>query len=124
MQLAELFLERLNDVASTAKSFSAGSLDFARRHAWPGNVRELKHAVECAFILADDTVDLGAALGLSTELKAGVPAPRDDGDTLRVRIGSRLSECRTLAHRGDAAPLRGKQAAHRGCLGLQRKDVV
>jgi len=92
VQLADLFLERLNDRAGTAKRFSAGSLDAARRHAWPGNVRELKHAVECAFILADDTVDLGAALGWSAELKAGMPLPRDDGDTLRVRIGSRLSD--------------------------------
>jgi transcriptional regulator with PAS, ATPase and Fis domain len=92
VQLAELFLGRLNDGAGTAKRFSAGSLDAARHHAWPGNVRELKHAVECAFILADDTVDLGAALGLSAELIAGVPSPRDDGDALRVRIGSRLSD--------------------------------
>jgi DNA-binding NtrC family response regulator len=52
----------------------------------------LKHVVECAFILADDTVDLGAALGLSAELRGSVPSPRDEGDTLRVRIGSRLSE--------------------------------
>ena len=92
VQLAELFLGRLNDRAGTAKRFTARSLDAARRHAWPGNVRELKHAVECAYILADDIVDLGAALGLSAELKAGLPSPRDEGDTLRVRIGSRLSE--------------------------------
>ena len=92
VQLAELFLERLNDVAGTAKHFSATSLDTARRHAWPGNVRELKHAVECAFILADDTVDLGAALGLAVQLHAGAPSPRDEGDTLRVRIGSRLND--------------------------------
>ena len=92
VQLAELFLGRLNDRAGTAKRFSAGSLDAARRHSWPGNVRELQHAVECAFILADDTVDLGATLGISPELVRGSPSPRNEDDTLRVRIGSRLSE--------------------------------
>jgi transcriptional regulator with PAS, ATPase and Fis domain len=92
VELAELFLARLNDAAGTAKRFSAGSLDVARRHAWPGNIRELKHAVECAFILGDRVVDLGAALGFSVDLPARVPPPHEVGDTLCVRIGSRLSD--------------------------------
>ncbi len=92
VELAELFLERLNDEAGTAKRFSAGSLDAARRHAWPGNVRELKHAVECAFILGDRVVDLGMALGNSADLSARVTPPQDVSDTLCVRIGSRLSD--------------------------------
>jgi DNA-binding NtrC family response regulator len=93
IQLAELFLARLNDASGTARRFSAGSLDAARRHGWPGNVRELKHAVERAFILGDAAVDLGAAMGLSTELTTSVErrTKADDG-TLRVRIGSRLSD--------------------------------
>ena len=92
VELAELFLARLNEQAGTAKRFAAGSLDAARRHAWPGNVRELKHAVEYAFILGEATVDLGAALGPSADLATGMLPPCDDGDTLRVRIGSRLNE--------------------------------
>ena len=92
VELAEFFLERLNDRAGTSKRFAAGSLDAARRHSWPGNVRELKHAVEYAFILGDATVDLGAALGPSADLPIGTRPLRDEGDTLCVRIGSRLSE--------------------------------
>jgi len=86
----ELFLQRLNDAAGTAKRFSAGSLDVARRHTWPGNIRELKHAIECAFILGERVVDLGTALGFSADLPPRVPQPQHVGDTLCVRFGSRL----------------------------------
>ena len=92
VELAEFFLARLNDAAGTAKRFSAGSLDAARRHAWPGNVRELKHAVECAFILGDRVVDLCAALRVSPDATARAMLPQDVGDALYVRIGSRLSD--------------------------------
>jgi DNA-binding NtrC family response regulator len=92
VELAELFLGRLNADAGTAKRFSAGSLDAARRHSWPGNVRELKHAVECAFILGDCVVDLCAALRFSPDLPARAPLPQDVGDALCVRIGSRLAD--------------------------------
>ena len=92
VELAEFFLARLNDAAGTAKCFSAGSLDAARRHAWPGNVRELKHAVECAFILGDRVVDLCAALRVSPDATARAMLPQDVGDALYVRIGSRLSD--------------------------------
>jgi transcriptional regulator with PAS, ATPase and Fis domain len=92
VQLAELFLARLNDAAGTSKRFTAGSLDAARRHAWPGNVRELKHAVERAFILGDRQVDLGAALRSSAEAPARATPPQGTGDALCVRIGSRLSD--------------------------------
>ena len=92
VELAELFLARLNDVAGTSKRFTAGSLDAARRHAWPGNVRELKHAVERAFILGDRLVDLGAALQFATAPAARTMPPQDLDDTLCVRIGSRLSD--------------------------------
>jgi transcriptional regulator with PAS, ATPase and Fis domain len=92
VELAGFFLERLNDRAGTAKRFTAGSLDAARRHSWPGNVRELKHAVEYAFILGDAMVDLCAALGPSADLTIGARHVGDDGDILCVRIGSRLSE--------------------------------
>ena len=92
VELAEMFLARLNDAAGTSKRFTAGSLDAARRHAWPGNVRELKHAVERAFILGDRLVDLGAALRFAPGSAARGAPPQDLGDALCVRIGSRLSD--------------------------------
>jgi DNA-binding NtrC family response regulator len=92
VELAELFLARLNEAAGTSKRFTAGSLDAARRHAWPGNVRELKHAVERAFILGDRLVDLVAALRDAPDATARSLPPQDLGDALCVRIGSRLSD--------------------------------
>jgi len=92
VELAELFLARLNESAGTSKRFTAGSLDAARRHAWPGNVRELKHAVERAFILGDRLVDLPAALGCSADAPARAMPPQGPGDALCVLIGSRLSD--------------------------------
>jgi DNA-binding NtrC family response regulator len=92
VELAELFLGRLNEAAGTSKRLAAGSLDAARRHAWPGNVRELKHAVERAFILGDRVVDLCAALRFAPDPPARTMPPQDVGDALRVIIGSRLSD--------------------------------
>jgi DNA-binding NtrC family response regulator len=93
VELAELFLGRLNADSGLSKRFTDSSLDAARRHTWPGNVRELKHAVEYAYILSDHDVDLGAALGRTADLAAPVEPPAvAEGKELRVRIGSRLSD--------------------------------
>jgi transcriptional regulator with PAS, ATPase and Fis domain len=92
VELAELFLERMNGMSERRKRFTRSSLDAARRHRWPGNVRELKHAVEYAYIMGDSEVDLGSAIGRACDLTS--PPTRDplrDGE-LRVPIGSRLSD--------------------------------
>ena len=92
VELAELFLERMNEVSDREKHFSRSSLDAARRHGWPGNVRELKHAVEYAYIMGDNEVDLSTAIGRASDLTASqLPRELHDGE-LRVRIGSRLCD--------------------------------
>jgi transcriptional regulator with PAS, ATPase and Fis domain len=89
VELAELFLARMNSSAGTARRFGAGSLDAVRRHAWPGNVRELKHAVERAFILGDGAVDLCAAMCPSPAMPGGAAQEmRLRRESLHVRIGS------------------------------------
>ncbi len=93
VELAEFFLARMNAASDRTKRFSPSSIDAARRHPWPGNVRELKHAVEYAYIVGDDEVDLDAAIGRASELTAQAAphaAPREG--ELRVRIGSRLCD--------------------------------
>jgi DNA-binding NtrC family response regulator len=91
VELAELFLERMNEVSDREKRFSPSSLDAARRHDWPGNVRELKHAVEYAYIMGDNEVDLSTAIGRTSDLTAR-PVQEPGDDELRVRIGSRLCD--------------------------------
>jgi len=81
--LAEHFLQQMNDGEGTAKAFSRQAIVTIRAHRWPGNVRELKNAVQRAFILADDHVDLDFA---------GLACAEPVGNCLRVPVGTPLAE--------------------------------
>jgi len=84
-QLAQYFLDELNRIEGTHKSFSRETLARLYQHNWPGNVRELKNYVQRAYIMADDQIecDLGAA--------DAAPKP-DDGTTITIRVGTPLEE--------------------------------
>jgi DNA-binding NtrC family response regulator len=57
--LAEHFLEKLcADDTMPEKHLSAAALAYLEKSEWPGNVRELQHAIERAFILAGNDVEL------------------------------------------------------------------
>jgi DNA-binding NtrC family response regulator len=96
--LANHFLDELNERNGTAKRFSGGSLTTIQSHSWPGNVRELKNAVERAFILADDLLEL-ELLPLQSAATTDTPA-----DCVQVRCGTTLAEAErslievTLSH--------------------------
>ncbi len=84
-QLAQYFLDELNRIEATGKSFSRDTLVRLYQHGWPGNVRELKNYVQRAFIMADDRIECD--LGVSD------PAPRPDDDTtITIRVGTPLEE--------------------------------
>ncbi|MFC3096128.1 sigma-54-dependent Fis family transcriptional regulator [Alteromonas sediminis] len=55
--LTEHFLAYRNAVEETNKSISQAALNRIVEHDWPGNVRELKHAVERAFVMADNVIE-------------------------------------------------------------------
>ncbi len=60
--LAAHFLDSLCEQAVVpAKKISSAAATLMRQYSWPGNVRELHHAVERAFILAGDELQLRAA---------------------------------------------------------------
>ncbi len=84
-QLAQYFLDELNRIETTNKSFSRDTLVRLYQHSWPGNVRELKNYVQRAFIMADDQIecDLGAS--------DSAPKP-DDTTTITIRVGTPLEE--------------------------------
>ena len=81
--LAERFLAGLNDEEGTRKAFTRQAIATLRAYPWPGNVRELRNAVQRAYILADDEVELdfGDLSGDSA-----------DGTCLRVPVGTPLAE--------------------------------
>lgn len=54
--LARHFLAHRNAQEHTAKSISPEAIALINQYNWPGNVRELKHALERAFILADEVI--------------------------------------------------------------------
>jgi DNA-binding NtrC family response regulator len=54
--LAKHFLAHRNAQEGAAKQISKGALDKIKSHNWPGNVRELMHALERAFMLAEDII--------------------------------------------------------------------
>ncbi len=81
--LAEHFLAELNEQEGVHKSFSRQAIMTIRAHRWPGNVRELKNAVQRAFILADDEIDLDFA---------GLDGTETPENCLRVPVGTPLAE--------------------------------
>lgn len=81
--IAEHFLAGLNDDEGTDKRFSRQAVATIRAHRWPGNVRELKNAVQRAFILADEEVELDFA---ALECVAG------SGECLQIPVGTPLAE--------------------------------
>ncbi len=57
--LATHFLETFCEQAGyPSKEFAPSAVTVLRQHAWPGNVRELQHAVERAFILSGDDLQV------------------------------------------------------------------
>ncbi len=99
-QLAQYFLDELNRIEGTHKTFSRDSLVRLYQHNWPGNVRELRNYVQRAYIMADDQIECD--LGTSDQT-----ARPDDGTTLTIRVGTPLEEVErrvtmaTLAHCGQ-----------------------
>jgi DNA-binding NtrC family response regulator len=100
--LAEHFLDELNARNDTAKQFADSALHTLRDYHWPGNVRELKNAIERAFIMCAQELDLQP---MHIHAPSTDRAARADGDGgIQVPIGSSLAQAErwlieaTLAH--------------------------
>ena len=100
--LARHFLLDLNEESGAHRRLSSRSLAVLRSYPWPGNVRELRNAIQRAFILAEDEVELVPG---EVSLRA---ATRVEGNALSIALGTSLADAQrdlilaTLAHlRGD-----------------------
>jgi len=114
--LAGHFLAGLNHAAGTCKRFSRAAMAAMRIHRWPGNVRELKNAVQRAFILADDTVELGFA-----EL-AAPPGPAA-GERLEFPVGTALADMERQAIFATLDHCRGNKRRCAEILGISLKTL-
>lgn len=112
--LAEYFLQELNGSTGSSKRLSRAAVDTLRRHAWPGNVRELRNAVQRAFIMADELVELN--LG-------GLSCPQTAGEKLEFVVGTPLAD---MERRAIFATLDLCQGNKRQCaekLGISLKTL-
>ncbi len=112
--LAEHFLAELNENEGTSKQFSRQSIATIRAHRWPGNVRELKNAVQRAFILADDQVELDFA---------GLECTAPSGNCLRVPIGTPLAEIERKAIYATLDLCEGNKRRCASMLGVSLKTL-
>ena len=87
-QLAHYFLAQLNESSGETKPFSPASLSMLRTHHWPGNVRELRNAVERAYILADQLVELTP---LQVGARASIRTARSPAN-VPIEVGVNLKE--------------------------------
>lgn len=85
--LAQHFLQSLNEKHQTRKTFSKSALETIRRYNWPGNVRELKNAVQRAYILSTDMLQIDEHL---SETGAQKPILKDG--MLNFSVGMPLAD--------------------------------
>ncbi len=116
--LALHFLQELNASTGTWKQFSTESLRWIPSHSWPGNVRELHNAVQRAFILADDELDLRAAT-----LAPKVAPIIDDAHSVRVPIGTSLAEAERWIVVATLKQCGGNKTRAAATLGLSLKTL-
>ncbi|MGA8708959.1 MAG: sigma-54 dependent transcriptional regulator [Steroidobacteraceae bacterium] len=100
--LANHFLDELNGRHGSAKSFSAAARRTLHEYTWPGNVRELKNAIERAFIICEQELELQP---MNIHAPGNARTARSDNDGgIQVPIGSSLAQAErwlieaTLAH--------------------------
>jgi DNA-binding NtrC family response regulator len=113
--LAERFLDGLNRKEGAAKRLSAASLERIRRHAWPGNVRELQNAVQRAFILAEDELEV--------EPGTAMAAPGGHGESLQFAVGTPIAEMERAAILATLARCAGDKRACAELLGISLKTL-
>ncbi|WP_166838169.1 sigma-54 interaction domain-containing protein [Rheinheimera pleomorphica] len=82
--LARHFLAYRNAQEQQQKRLTAEALQRIAEHSWPGNVRELKHAIERAYILADQRIETEhLLLNMPEDSAASCPAQVPSGVPLQ-----------------------------------------
>jgi len=115
--LARHFLDDLNRESEQPKKLSTRSLAVLDTYPWPGNVRELRNAVQRAYILAEDEVELAPG-----ELTVGT-ATRLEGDRLSIAIGTSLATAQRDLILATLARFRGDKERTAEVLGICLKTL-
>lgn len=86
IRLANDFISALNKRENKNKFFSDDAIEFLMTSRWPGNVRELKNAVQHAYILAGDRIEVQHFPSQSFSML------ENDLSPLRFTVGTSLDE--------------------------------
>jgi DNA-binding NtrC family response regulator len=94
LALADYFLADLNGRHGQTKHFSPAMRERLARYDWPGNVRQLRNAVERAFVLCDEVLDVDHDFGAAPARGNGNGGGARHGDPLSITlpIGSSLDD--------------------------------
>jgi DNA-binding NtrC family response regulator len=114
--LAGHFLAELQRSTDSTKRLSEAATERLRKHTWPGNVRELKNVIERAQILAGDVIEPG-------DVRLKDSASADDGESLRVSIGSSLDDTERRLILATLDHTRGQKRRAAGLLGISVKTL-
>ncbi len=118
--LAEHFLDELNAVAGTTKSYTAAAREFLAQHCWPGNVRELKNAVQRAFIMSE--ADVIFAQPTQALLQRGKPSS-PNGAMLQFAVGTPLEDIEREVIVATLEHCRGRKRETAELLGVSLKTL-
>ncbi len=97
LTMAEYFLADLNRRQRHQKRFSPEMRERLAQYDWPGNVRQLRNAVERAFVLCDEVLDVDHDFGAAPARSAangagGGGVRRADPSSITLPIGSSLDD--------------------------------
>ncbi|SIQ70184.1 DNA-binding transcriptional response regulator, NtrC family, contains REC, AAA-type ATPase, and a Fis-type DNA-binding domains [Alkalispirochaeta americana] len=87
------------------------------RHGWPGNIRELRNSIESAVVMCK-----GSIITLD-DLPPSISQAEDEGDAIRVPLGSTLSRAEREIIRANLAHHKGNKTRTAETLGIGRKTL-
>jgi len=114
--LALYFLRQLNERHDTMLGFSSEALAAIEARSWPGNVRELRHAVERAYIMAEDEIGADA-------FDAGQQSPAMAPGDIALPFGLSLAECERRIILANLEHFDGDKKETAALLGISLKTL-
>jgi len=117
--LIDFFLAEFAEKEGTPKSISASARSALVRHTWPGNVRELRNVLYSAYVLTDREITPDE---LPAQVRTGAPEP-EDGETVTVRVGTRLAEAERRIILATLSSLGGNKTRTAETLGISLKTL-
>lgn len=87
------------------------------RHSWPGNIRELRNCIESAVVMSKDPI-----ISLD-DLPPGIGRDGEEGDMVRIPLGSTMATAEREIIRANLAAHRGNKTKTAEALGIGRKTL-